>query len=34
MHPNLVNELLKRYSEEEVKGFAYQNFMDHRPGLQ
>jgi membrane dipeptidase len=33
MHPNLVNELLKRYSEEEVKGFAYQNFMDHRPGL-
>ena len=34
MHPNLVNELLKRYSEEEVKGFAYQNFMNHRPGLQ
>lgn len=31
MHPNLINELLKRYSEEEVKGFAYQNFLDHRP---
>lgn len=33
MHPHLVNELLKRYSEDEVKGFAYQNFMDHRPGV-
>ena len=33
MHPNLVNELLKKYSEEEVKGFAFQNFMDHRPRL-
>ncbi|MCZ2257737.1 dipeptidase [Sporosarcina sp. G11-34] len=31
MHPNLINELLKTYSEEEVKGFAYQNFLDHRP---
>lgn len=31
MHPNLLNELLKKYSEETVKGFAYQNFMDHRP---
>ena len=31
MHPNLINELLKRYSEEVVKGFAYQNFLDHRP---
>lgn len=31
MHPNLLNELLKKYSEEEVKGFAYQNFLDHRP---
>lgn len=30
-HPNLLNELLKRYSEEEVKGFAYQNFLNHRP---
>ena len=31
MHPNLLNELLKKYSEDEVKGFAYQNFLDHRP---
>ena len=31
MHPNLLNELLKKYSEDEVNGFAYQNFLDHRP---
>ena len=31
MHQNLIDELLKKYSEEEVKGFAYQNFLDHRP---
>ena len=31
MHPNLLNELLKRYSDEQVKGFAYQNFLNHRP---
>ncbi|MHA6259074.1 dipeptidase [Sporosarcina sp. CAU 1771] len=31
MHPNLINELLKKFSEDEVKGFAYQNFLDHRP---
>lgn len=30
---NLINELLKFYSEEEVRGFAYQNFMDRRPGI-
>ncbi|WP_042460344.1 dipeptidase [Neobacillus dielmonensis] len=30
---NLINELLKYYSEEEVKGFASQNFLDHRPGV-
>src|SRR5690625_1237285 len=30
-HQNLVNELLKHYSEEEVKGFAYQNFLNNRP---
>jgi membrane dipeptidase len=29
---NLINELLKHYSEEEVRGFAYQNFLDKRPG--
>ncbi|MEH7335056.1 dipeptidase [Neobacillus drentensis] len=30
---NLINELLKHYKEEEVRGFAYQNFLDHRPGF-
>jgi membrane dipeptidase len=29
---NLINELLKYYSEDVVRGFAYQNFLDHRPG--
>ncbi len=29
---NLINELLKYYSEDAVKGFAYQNFLDRRPG--
>lgn len=28
---NLIEALLKRYSEEEVKGFAYQNFLNHLP---
>ncbi|MCM3744762.1 dipeptidase [Sporosarcina luteola] len=32
MHPVLLNELLKKYSEDEVKGFAYKNFLDHCPG--
>lgn len=32
-YQNLINELLKQYSEEDVKGFAYQNFLDHRPKL-
>jgi membrane dipeptidase len=30
---NLINELLKHYHEDEVKGFAHQNFLDHRPGV-
>ena len=30
---NLINELLKCYSEDVVRGFAYQNFLDHRPGI-
>ncbi len=30
---NLINELLKHFKEEEVRGFAYQNFLDHRPGF-
>jgi membrane dipeptidase len=28
---NLINELLKHYKEEEVRGFAYRNFLNHRP---
>ncbi|MCU9612758.1 dipeptidase [Caldibacillus lycopersici] len=28
---NLINHLLKYYSEEQVRGFAYNNFMKHRP---
>jgi len=31
MYPNLINELLKHYSEDQVKGFAHQNFMNYRP---
>lgn len=31
MHQNLVNELLKYYREEEVRGFCYQNFLNHLP---
>lgn len=27
--PNLINELLKYYSEETVKGFAYENFVNN-----
>ncbi|WP_082304806.1 dipeptidase [Planococcus glaciei] len=30
---NLINELQKHYSEDEVAGFAYRNFLEHRPGL-
>lgn len=28
---NLINSLLKHFKEEEVRGFAYQNFLNHRP---
>lgn len=28
---NLINELLKHFKEDEVKGFAYQNFLNYRP---
>jgi len=31
-YQNLIHELLHYYSEDEVKGFAYQNFIDHLPG--
>jgi membrane dipeptidase len=28
-YQNLINELLKHFSEEEVIGFAHQNFINH-----
>jgi membrane dipeptidase len=28
---NLINELLKHYSEDEVKGFAHRNFLNYLP---
>lgn len=31
--PNLINELQKHYTETEVEGFAYRNFLEHRPGM-
>lgn len=30
---NLINELLKHYSEEQVRGFASQNFLNRRPRI-
>lgn len=33
LYPNLINELLKYYSEDTVKGFAYQNIQRFLPGL-
>lgn len=30
-HQNLINELLKYYSEEQVRGFAGQNFLEQWP---
>ncbi|WP_099159784.1 dipeptidase [Virgibacillus ndiopensis] len=30
-YQNLINELLNYFSEDQVKGFAYQNFLDFRP---
>ncbi|MCJ7840442.1 dipeptidase [Lederbergia sp. NSJ-179] len=30
-HQDLINELLKYYSEEDVKGFAGRNFLEHLP---
>lgn len=30
-YPNLINELLKYYKEEQVSGFAYRNFLTHLP---
>jgi len=31
MQQNLLNELLKKYSEDQVKGFAFENFVRHLP---
>lgn len=30
-YPNFINELLKHYTEEQVRGFAYENFLNHLP---
>ncbi|MDN7241969.1 dipeptidase [Planococcus sp. N028] len=30
---NLINELQKHYTESEVEGFAFRNFLEHRPGI-
>ncbi|TWT16078.1 dipeptidase [Planomicrobium sp. CPCC 101079] len=30
---NLINELQKHYTESEVEGFAFRNFLEHRPGM-
>lgn len=30
-YPNLINELQKHFTESQVEGFAYQNFMNHLP---
>ncbi|MGG1574842.1 dipeptidase [Fictibacillus sp. NRS-1165] len=30
---NLINELLKHYTEDQVRGFAFDNFMNHRPNV-
>lgn len=31
-YQNLINELLKHYTEDQVRGFAYRNFLENRPG--
>lgn len=31
--PRLIDALQKRYSETQVEGFAYRNFLEHRPGF-
>lgn len=32
-YPNLIEALQKRYSEIQVEGFAFRNFLRHRPGV-
>lgn len=32
-YPNLIEALQKRYSEAQVEGFAFRNFLAHRPGM-
>ncbi|HLQ71446.1 MAG TPA: dipeptidase [Bacillota bacterium] len=33
-YQNLVNELLKHYSESDVRGFCHENFLNNRPGVE
>ncbi|WP_211655161.1 dipeptidase [Planococcus alpniumensis] len=33
VYPNLIEALQKRYSETQVEGFAFRNFLAHRPGI-
>lgn len=32
-YPRLIEALQKRYSEVQVEGFAFRNFLEHRPGI-
>lgn len=32
-YPNLIEALQKHYSETQVEGFAFRNFLAHRPGI-
>ncbi|WP_106496552.1 dipeptidase [Lentibacillus sp. Marseille-P4043] len=32
-YQNIINELLKHYTEDQVRGFASRNFLDHRPNI-
>ncbi|MGY0692068.1 dipeptidase [Virgibacillus sp. FSP13] len=32
-YQNVINELLKHYTEDQVRGFASRNFLEHRPNV-
>ncbi|MBT2582648.1 dipeptidase [Planococcus sp. ISL-109] len=32
-YPHLIEALQKRYTETQVEGFAFRNFLEHRPGI-
>lgn len=32
VYPNLIEALQQRYTERQVEGFAFRNFLEHRPG--